>query len=64
VALIKKRIIYFKRDKQSLFLEVIIPLTLIILSYFVLLIDFIPNPPSILLEPNIHPRKFTVNKNN
>ena len=60
-ALIKKRFIYFKRDKISLLCEIFIPLIVIIVGLGLTKISFVKDPITVNFNPELYPYKFTVN---
>jgi hypothetical protein len=58
--LVWKRIIYFSRDKKGLFMEIIIPILIMLMGCALLTVTFIINQPPLLLGFNLYPQKQNI----
>ena len=61
-ALIKKRFIYFRRDKVSLCCEILLPIIIILIGLALSKIEFVKNSPSLVVSPSIYDGVISVNK--
>ena len=63
LALILKRVRYFRRDIRGLICEIFLPCAIVVVGLAILLVNFVVDSPYILLKPDIYnnPIKSTLN---
>jgi len=60
IALLKKRLLYFQRDRKGIICEVMVPILVVFIGLTVALINFIIESPSLLILPSIYPTPLNV----
>jgi len=60
IALLKKRLLYFHRDRKGIICEVMVPILVVFIGLTVALINFIIESPSLLILPSIYSTPLNV----